>query len=192
MLVIRHVKGDNNLYVYTSNISGVDIGYESLQRDRTTKTDATLVFGCSKADDGAFENHAVGSVYWAKIWFADLGDAACRELASWTHETRTYEVAGFKRFYLSDNTSKRYVKYQPKHKVMVLCTVDDAQGFISSDGNTIWHTEDLYKIPVDGFDTVKLIPIDTYEYQQLKALGGKTPEEIIDAYTLTLLEGGVL
>lgn len=33
-----------------------------------------------------------------------------------------------------------YVKYQPKHKVMVLCTVDDAQGFISSDGNTIWHT----------------------------------------------------
>lgn len=107
MLVIRHVKGDNNLYVYTSNISGVDIGYESLQRDRTTKTDATLVFGCSKADDGAFENHAVGSVYWAKIWFADLGDAACRELASWTHETRTYEVAGFKRYYLSDNTSKR-------------------------------------------------------------------------------------
>ncbi len=107
MLVIRHVKGDNNLYIYTSNISGVDIGYENLQRDRTTKTDATLVFGCSKADDGAFENHAVGSVYWSKIWFADLGDAACRELASWTHETRTYEVAGFKRYYLSDNTSKR-------------------------------------------------------------------------------------
>ena len=75
---------------------------------------------------------------------------------------------------------------------MVLCAVDDAQGFISSDGNTIWHTQDLYKIPVDGFDTVELIPIDTYEYQQLKALGGKTPEEIIDAYTLTLLEGGVL
>ena len=49
----------------------------------------------------------MGSVYWAKIWFADLGDAACRELASWTHETRTYEVAGFKRYYLSDNTSKR-------------------------------------------------------------------------------------
>ena len=24
-----------------------------------------------------------------------------------THETRTYEVAGFKRYYLSDNTSKR-------------------------------------------------------------------------------------
>ena len=85
-----------------------------------------------------------------------------------------------------------YVKYQPKHKVMVLCSVDDAQGFISSDGNTIWHTEDLYNIPVDGFDTVELIPIDIYEYQQLKALGGKTPEEIIDAYTLTLLEGGVL
>ena len=28
-------------------------------------------------------------------------------MASWTHETRVYEAAGFKRFYLSDNTSKR-------------------------------------------------------------------------------------
>lgn len=69
---------------------------------------------------------------------------------------------------------------------------DDMTPIISCDGNTIWITRDMYKIPVDGFDTVELIPIDTYEYQQLKELGGKTPEEIIDAYTLTLLEGGVL
>lgn len=45
---------------------------------------------------------------------------------------------------------------------------------------------------MEGYDTVQLIPIDTYEYQKLKALNGKTAEEIIDAYTLTLLEGGVL
>lgn len=85
-----------------------------------------------------------------------------------------------------------YVKYQPKHKIIVLCPEDEAQGFLSSDGNTVWHKEDLYKFPVPGYDTVELIPIDTYEYQSLKVLGGKTPEEIIDAYTLTLLEGGVL
>lgn len=85
-----------------------------------------------------------------------------------------------------------YVKYQPKHKVMTLCPEDEAQGFLSSDGNTVWHCEELYRFPVDGYDTVQLIPIDTYEYQKLKALNGKTPEEIIDAYTLELLEGGVL
>lgn len=31
-----------------------------------------------------------------------------------------------------------------------------------------------------------------FDYEQLKALGGKTPEAIIDAYTLSLIRGGVL
>ena len=107
MLVIRHIKGENGLHVYASNMGGSDVSYEELDRTRSAQINATLVFGCSKADDGAYENYAIGNVYWAKVWFADLGDVACRELASWTHETRTYEVAGFKRYYLSDNTSKR-------------------------------------------------------------------------------------
>lgn len=87
-----------------------------------------------------------------------------------------------------------YVKYQPKHKIMVLCPEDEAQGFLSSGGDTIWHSAELYKFPTEAgnVDTVELIPIDTYEYRQLKVLGGKTPEEIIDAYTLELINGGVL
>ena len=31
----------------------------------------------------------------------------------------------------------RFVKYQPKHDIMVNCVEDDAQGIISSDGNHI-------------------------------------------------------
>lgn len=85
-----------------------------------------------------------------------------------------------------------YVKYQPKHKIMTLCPEDEAQGFLSSDGDKVWHSEELYKLPVEGYDTVQLIPIDTYEHQKLKMLNGKTAEEIIDAYTLELLKGGVL
>lgn len=107
MLVVRHVKGETGLHVYMSNVNGTDISYQELERSRSTQTDATLVFGCSKADDGAFESYAVGNIYWAKLWYADLGDSACRELVSWTHETRIYEVAGFKRYYLADNASKR-------------------------------------------------------------------------------------
>lgn len=107
MLVIRHVKGENGLHVYVSNVNGSESSYKELARTRSTKTDATLVFGCSKADDGAYENYANGVIYWAKLWYADFGDDACKELVSWTHETRTYEVAGFKRFYLSDGSSKR-------------------------------------------------------------------------------------
>ena len=85
-----------------------------------------------------------------------------------------------------------YLKYQPKHKIMVLSDIDEAQAVLSSDGNTVWHEETLYEIPVDGYDTVRLREIDKYEYEQLKALNMKTPEEIIDAYNLLLLEMGVI
>lgn len=107
MLVLRHVKGENGLHIYSSNMFSDASGYQEIKRSRTTKTNATLVFGCSKADDGAYENYATGSVYWAKVWYADLGEDACRELASWVHSTMTFEMAGFKRYYLSNNASKR-------------------------------------------------------------------------------------
>ena len=85
-----------------------------------------------------------------------------------------------------------YLKWQDKHKIMVLSDEDEAQAILSSDQNTIWHEETLYKIPVDGYDTVSIEEIDEYEYKQLKMLNYKTPSEIIDAYTLSLIEGGIL
>lgn len=56
----------------------------------------------------------------------------------------------------------------------------------------IWHVEGYYNLPSPNYDTVVLEPIDKYEYDQIKALGGTTPEAIIDAYTLTLIQGGLL
>ena len=85
-----------------------------------------------------------------------------------------------------------FVKYQLKHNIMIACVKSEAQAIISSDGEYFWHVAGLYRIPVDGYDTVELVEIDEYEYRQLKVLGLKTPEEIIDEYTLLLLEGGIL
>lgn len=85
-----------------------------------------------------------------------------------------------------------YLKYQPKHKIMVLCSEDEAQAILSSDNNTIWHERTLYNIPVDGYETVDIEPIDQFEYRQLKMLNGKTPEEILDSYTLFLIQEGVI
>lgn len=85
-----------------------------------------------------------------------------------------------------------FAKYQKKHGIMVACAKNEAQAIVSSDGNYIWHVPGLYNIPVDGYDTVTLIKIDEYEYNQLKILNLKTPEEIIDEYTLLLINGGVL
>lgn len=85
-----------------------------------------------------------------------------------------------------------YLKWQPKHKIMVLSDENEAQAILSSDKNTIWHERTLYKVPVSGFDTVDLVEIDEYEYKQLKMLNGKTPEEIIDNFVLILLEDNVI
>lgn len=85
-----------------------------------------------------------------------------------------------------------YLKWQPKHKTMVLSDENEAQAILSSDKNTIWHECTLYRIPVDGYDTVNIQEIDEYEYKQLKMLNGKTPEEIIDDFVLSLLENNII
>lgn len=107
MLVIRHVKGENGLHVYTSNLSGADSAYVELSGAHSMIHDGELVFGCSKADDGTYENHATGTIHWSKVWFADLGHETCSNLAYWPHEKMIFEMCGFKRYYLSNNTSKR-------------------------------------------------------------------------------------
>lgn len=85
-----------------------------------------------------------------------------------------------------------YLKYQKKHNRMVLCNESEAQAFFSSDRRHVWHTETLYNIPVPGYDTVELIKINKYEYDQLKMLNYKTPEEIIDSFLTSLLEDGII
>lgn len=87
-----------------------------------------------------------------------------------------------------------FLRYQKKHNIMILCNEAEAQGILSSDKKHVWHEETLYNIPSEAgeYDTVRLEEIDIYEYEKLKMLNGKTAEEIIDAYTLSLLEKGVL
>ncbi len=106
MLVIRHKKGDNNLYVYTSNINS-DFKSYTMQRNAITQSDnATLIFGAAKMDSGRIANYCIGDVNWCKIWYCDLGEKACEELVGWTHEKITLGVSGFYRYPLYDDRSK--------------------------------------------------------------------------------------
>ena len=107
ILVIRHLKGENNLTVYRANLEGSSQMVVDLERTRSTIGDSPLVFGCSRADDGIYENYAVGNIYWCKLWYADLGDNTCRNLSAWPHEKITLEACGFRKYYLSDNSTKR-------------------------------------------------------------------------------------
>lgn len=107
MVVIRHKKGDNNLYVYNSNLTSSTFSLDTMERTKETIINSTLVFGCSKADDGAFENYAVGDIHWCKVWYKDLGESVCEQLAGWTHEKIGMEICGFKKYYLTENPSQR-------------------------------------------------------------------------------------
>lgn len=87
-----------------------------------------------------------------------------------------------------------YLKWQPKHRTMVITVEDDAQAILSSDQTMVWHEETLYEIPVNPecYDTVQLVEIDVYEYKKLKMLNLCTPEQIIDELILSLLENNIL
>ena len=63
-----------------------------------------------------------------------------------------------------------YLKYQKKHDRMVFSDEEEAQAISSSDGKHIWHEESLYKIPKNGYDTVRVEKIDEYEYSRSRPL----------------------
>ena len=112
MIVIRHIKGENGLHVYSSNVSGSTSSYVTLDGIHSMVHNVSLVFGCSKLEDGSYEQYGKGTVYWSKLWYADLGAEVCTKLACWPHEEigfeACFETSGApKRYYLSDNSGMR-------------------------------------------------------------------------------------
>lgn len=107
MLVIRHKKGQNNLDIYKSNIDGDGVVGITISRTKSTIIDSELVFGAMLKPDGSYENFGVGNINWCKLWYGDIGDAACRELAVWPHEKIGMEACGYKKYYLTNNSSQR-------------------------------------------------------------------------------------
>lgn len=85
-----------------------------------------------------------------------------------------------------------FLKYQEKHDIMILCEPNEAQAILSSDNETIWHEETLQKLPINKYETVRAEEIDEHEYRQLLSLSLCTPMEIIENYTMSLIEEGIL
>ena len=112
MLVVRHIKGENGVHIYASNVQDNQSYYTEIDGAHSMIHNVSLVFGCSKLEDGSYENHASGTVYWSKLWYADLGDDVCAQLACWPHEEMSFEACcetngDLKRYYLSDNSGSR-------------------------------------------------------------------------------------
>lgn len=174
MLVLRHTAGDTKVYVYTSNLSGTAIGTFELERNRTMTMNSTLVFGCVKADDGAYESYATGTIYWAKLWFADLGDSACRKLASYIHEDINLNMCGFKRKYLSNIASQRSsMSFLASHTLYVKKSLSNAYsnsgGWASSSLNTWLNTRFYEGIPVQIKQLIQQVKV-------ISSIGGQSTE----------------
>ncbi len=101
IVVIRKVDGDDNLYVYSSNKSGDSINeavitgaFLSASGDGDASyKNIPLAFGASVTAAGV-GSLCKGKVYWSKLWYGDIGEAACRELATWPRERVTLVATG--------------------------------------------------------------------------------------------------
>lgn len=113
IVVLRHIKGENRLYIYASNGPtstqrfDASIFVAESVRNRATSTENCLSLGGVMFGDGGFDCYGKGMVYWCKIWLDDLGDVNARKLAAWYHETVRMEFTGSKRYRLAGDTSQR-------------------------------------------------------------------------------------
>jgi hypothetical protein len=115
MLVLRHIKGENKLYVYSFNsasgsseVYADEIEYTELTRNRSTVTEATIVLGGFKfLSNGTIDDVGKGHIHWAKVWMEDLGDDIARDLASWPHETLRFEYCGPDRYRFASDSSHK-------------------------------------------------------------------------------------
>ena len=85
----------------------------------------------------------------------------------------------------------KFMRWQEKFKRMIYCSMEEAQAIQSSDETMVWHEISLLPVPVPGYDTVEAVPIDEREYRSLRALNLSVPEDIIDAFVLTLVKGDI-
>lgn len=85
----------------------------------------------------------------------------------------------------------RFVKYQLKHKIVLLCPENEAEGIIADSGN-IYHTSSCLPFPINDYPTASIEEITKAEYEQLYRLCNKTAEEIMEDFMTDLIKRGVI
>ena len=114
IVVLRHIKGEDKLYVYASNSTSSGTNFDmaitraEITRARSTTTPAVLTLGGIRfMADGGHDDYGRGFIHWCKIWRDDLGETNARQLAAWCHETLRMEYYGTGLHRLSGGTSQK-------------------------------------------------------------------------------------
>ena len=110
IVVLRHVKGSNTLFVYAYNKGDTtyDMAITRVESVRSSRTETSqvLTFGGIRNANGSEHGfYGKGWIYWAKIWYDDLGDNVARKLSSWIREPLRMEYIGANRYLLPNSMS---------------------------------------------------------------------------------------
>ena len=110
--VIRHKKGDNNLYIYRNNRYSMDSVSVIKKLDASNATSSLsgenypLVIGgraVSTTTNSVTGIPTNGKIHYAKIWFEDLGDKECKKCCSWIYKKLKFDFCGKQRYYTTSN-----------------------------------------------------------------------------------------
>ena len=106
--VIRKVKGDNNLYVYTNNRwTTAPVAEVVLQSTSfASLSNIKLCFGANRDSAGEHSDFFTGKIYYAKLWNGDIGSDECKKVCSWVYDKLNFEFVGSKRFYYPDSDQR--------------------------------------------------------------------------------------
>ena len=108
--VIRKIKGDNNLYVYTNNRWTTAPVAETILQHTTfsslEKENIKLCFGANRDSAGEHSDFFTGKIYYAKLWNGDIGSDECKKVCSWVYDKLNFEFVGSKRFYYPDSDQR--------------------------------------------------------------------------------------
>lgn len=106
--VIRKIKGDNNLYIYTNNrFTTDDIKETVLESFAFSKLDnIKLCFGAARNSAGQHEDFFTGKIYYAKLWNGDIGKEESKKVCSWIYDTLNFEYVGAARHYYPNSDIK--------------------------------------------------------------------------------------
>ena len=115
IIVLRHIKGSSNIFVYSFSGSTGTASNSALTYDLNTSRyiivgpksavhSQKLVFGATLYNESngfVPGNFATGWIHWAKLWKDDLGDDVCKKIVNWPRETIRAAYVGHNRQYIA-------------------------------------------------------------------------------------------
>lgn len=99
IVVIRHIAGDNNLYIYNHDRFAHDIPLKkvTLTNTKSSTTNKSLIFGGYNTGTEArpsYADLATGIIHMCKLYKGDLGEDECLRIAAWPLMTMRFAWAG--------------------------------------------------------------------------------------------------